>query len=471
LLSDSFYTLRDGRYVVPVRRDAHDRVQGIVHGESASGASIFVEPRAVVAHGNQLKMLESEHEREQRRLLGELSALLTERVPALRAAADSIDRLDLRNAAATLGRDLHGTVPDLSSTGEAHLVAARHPLLVLSGLRVVPSGIEIEAGHALVISGPNAGGKTVVLKTLGLCALMARAGLPLPVGEGSRIGFFGDVLCEMGDEQSTMTNLSTFSAHVRNLAALLQRAGPQSLVLLDEVATGTDPAEGAALAQAIVEAFCERGAALVATTHYEALKAASIADPRMRTASVGLDRERMEPTFELLLDVPGASSALTVARRFGLPAALVSRAEHLVPEQTKNFEQLVQNLHTEALALRTERSAVGTQREQLALQAQDLERRTAELAERSKQKLSKEAQRLMDELRQARSELDSARAALKRGERNDADVAAAQKALAHAAASVSVGSEVSAATAPAPKLPSAALLTNPEAWCWSRWAP
>ncbi len=442
LLSDRFYTLRDGRYVLPVRADAHDRLPGIVHGASASGSSIFVEPRAVVDFGNRLKVLEAEREREELRILGALSELVRESLPALGEAASALDRLDLRNAAALLGRDFGGSVPTLSELPGAKLRAARHPLLVLDGINVIGNDIEIRAGHGLVISGPNAGGKTVVLKTLGLCALMLRAGLPIPASEDSTLGFFSDVLSEMGDEQSTATNLSTFSAHVRNLASLLSRTRTGSLVLLDEVATGTDPSEGAGLACALVDEFCARGGALIVTTHYEALKALSLRDTRLRSASVGLDHEHMTPTFHLLLDVPGASSALAVARRFGLPAEVVASAERFIPEQSRDFEQLVRTLTDSAARLQAEREQLASERASLSAARSELDARAANLREQSKVKLSKEAERLMDELRGARSELDSARSTLRKTGQTSELVEEAQRKIRQVAASVAIGSEI-----------------------------
>jgi DNA mismatch repair protein MutS2 len=450
LLSDRYYTLREGRYVLPVRRDAHDRLPGIVHGASASGASIFVEPRAVVVHGNRLKMLEAEREREELRILGALSDLTRERLPALREAAAALDRLDLRSAAALLGRDLGGSVPEISDRPAAKLIAARHPLLVLDGIAVVANDIALDAGHGIVISGPNAGGKTVVLKTLGLCALMLRCGLPLPAAEGSALGFFASVLSEMGDEQSTATNLSTFSAHVRNLVRLLERTGPGSLVLLDEVATGTDPAEGAGLACALVDAFCARGAALAASTHYEALKAMSLRDSRLRSASVGFDYETMTPTFHLRMDVPGASSALAVARRFGLPNEVIAAAERFIPEQARDFELLVRTLTERAARLEQERAELSTEKRALEIQRREQEQRAEALRERSKHKLSAEAEQLMAELRSARSELDQARSALKRDERSAQALDEARNKIRKAAESVGIGSGVMAAIAPEP---------------------
>ncbi|HET6334254.1 MAG TPA: Smr/MutS family protein [Polyangiales bacterium] len=453
LLSDNYFTLRDGRYVLPVRRDAHDRLPGIVHGASSSGASIFVEPRAVVAHGNRLKVAEAEAEREQLRILAALSDRVRERLPELLAAAETLNQFDLRNAAALLAREYRGVAPDLSDEPIAQLKAARHPGLALEGVQVVANDIEIQAGRGLVVSGPNAGGKTVVLKTLGLCALMTRAGMLLPAAEGSRIGFFDPILTELGDEQSTVTNLSTFSAHVRNLVEILDQTKSGALVLLDEVATGTDPGEGGALACALVQTFCERGAALVVTTHYEALKALAERDDRLRSASVGFDPTRLQPTFELLLDVPGASSALTVARRYGLPASVIEAAAQFVPEQARDFELLVQRLRDAAIAARTERAELESERRKVDLERREQEMRSNELQQQSKRKLSREAEQLMNELRAARSELDQARALLRRQDRDAQHLAEAERKIKSAAIPVTVGSDLASALATEQRTP------------------
>ena len=445
LLSDNYYTLRDGRYVLPVRRDAHDRLPGIVHGESSSGASIFVEPRGVIEHGNRLKMAEAERTREELRILGAASELVLESAPQLRAAERSLHILDVRHAAALLGQAYGGHVPELSADATISLQHARHPTLVLDGAAVVPNDMSVQTGHGLVISGPNAGGKTVVLKTLGLSALMLRAGLPLPAAEGSRIGFFDAVLTEMGDEQSTATNLSTFSAHVSHVAQMLERTSARSLVLLDELATGTDPGEGAALACALLDAFCARGAAVAVTTHYEALKAYAERDPRLRSASVGLDAERLTPTFVLLLDVPGASSALHVARRFGLPAEVIEHAERLLPDQAKQFEQLARTL-SEAVsrARETSDAAAGELRAAEAKRRQ-YETLLEQAREQGKRRLARESEELLAELRQARSELDRARADLRKNERSNEQLATVKARLNEAAAKIAPGSEVATA--------------------------
>jgi DNA mismatch repair protein MutS2 len=467
VLSDRYYTLREGRYVIPVRRDAHERVPGIVHATSDSGASIFVEPRAVVAHGNRLKMAESELEREEERVLVALCELVREHLPSLRAAAEAIDRVDLRHAGALLGRELQGCVPELcgdAAPNEVALRAARHPLLMLAGGETVANDVELRAGQGLVISGPNASGKTVVLKTLGLSALMVRHGLPIAAAPGSRIGFFDRVLTDVGDEQSTAKNLSTFSAHITNLAEILRTADARSLVLLDELATGTDPEEGAALACAIVETLCERGAALAVSTHYEPLKALSLRDPRLRSASVGFDIERMEPTFKLTMDVPGASSALVVARRFGIDAGVIARAERVLPEQARRFEELVRELAARSADAAEERAALQGERAKLsALRAEEQARLTA-LKQKGDASIAREIAEVVQEVKSARAELARARERAKAAgaTTRKQELADLGRSIDQVAARVAIGGDLAPAASAAP-VPGAGQAALPEA--------
>jgi DNA mismatch repair protein MutS2 len=412
-LSDTFYTVREGRYVLPMRADAHERIQGIVHGTSQSGATVFVEPRAIIGHGNRLKIAEAEMEREETRILGVLSELVREQMPAALGAFESLNHADLRAASARFGDDLRGRIVPLSDGAAMHLLGARHPVLALAGAAVVPSDLSISSGEALVISGPNAGGKTVALKTLGLAALMVRAGLPLLVEDGSTAGFFDPVFADVGDSQSIANNLSTFSAHMRQVVTMLNGAGATALVLLDELAGGTDPSEGAGLACALVEEFQNRGAAVVVTTHYEALKALGVSRPRVKNASVGFDRERLAPTFELLLGVPGSSSALLVAERFGLPHAVVERARAFVPEQVSSFEALVGSLREQMDSVARSRAAVLEETGALARARTEHERLAKELKARDKRALSDEAQALKELVDRARAELVEARRKLR----------------------------------------------------------
>lgn len=428
VLSDTFYTLRDGRYVLPLRTDSHEKIPGIVHGMSASGATVFVEPESIITQGNRLKLAFAEQEREEVRILGVLSELVRDRLTELVAAIDALDHADLRSAAARFGREFGARVLPLATGPTVDLREARHPLLLLDGARVVPNNLALESGRALVISGPNAGGKTVALKMLGLSALMMRAGLPIPAAEGSSLGFFDTVLSDVGDDQSISMNLSTFSAHVRRLARVMELAGERTMVLLDELAGGTDPEEGAALACAVVDALCRAGAATSVTTHYEPLKAMATRDARLRNASVGFDVERMEPTFTLTLDIPGASSALMVARRFGVPASVVAYAESVLPEHTRSFDELVRKLDARLHEVAVMRAEVEDERRRAAALSADASARLAALEQADAARLNRDTTKLLEQVRRTRDELREARRVI-RESRSEAALEVARRSV------------------------------------------
>jgi DNA mismatch repair protein MutS2 len=432
ILQDSFHTIREGRYVLPVRADAHERFHGIVHGSSASGATIFVEPRELVERGNRLKMAQAELEREERRILAALSDLVRQYVPQLRAAAEALDHADLRGASARLAVDLRAEFVELSAEPRISLREARHPLLVLRGIEVVSNDVDLAGGEALVISGPNAGGKTVALKMLGLAALMTRAGLPVPAAEGSVCGFFAPVLAAVGDEQSLARSLSTFSAHLVTLRAVLEQANERVLVLLDELAGATDPEAGAALACAIVSRLVEQGAAVAVTTHYEALKALAAERDEMHNAAVGFDLDEMAPTFRLRMGVPGGSNALEVARRFGIPSEVVDAARTALPEHSRSFETLVAKLDAATKAALAEQAALHDERAKLGQERVKLDARREELAARAAKGLGREAQKLVEQLKDLHRRLDQAKKSLR--ERSEADSIAEASAVSSEAA-------------------------------------
>ena len=424
ILQDSFYTIREGRFVVPVRADAHERFHGIVHGSSSSGATIFVEPRELVERGNRLKMAQAELEREERRILAALSDLVRQYVAQLDAAAEALNHADMRHASARLAVDLDARFVDLCEEPRISLREARHPLLVMRGIDVVPNDLELEGGQALVISGPNAGGKTVALKLLGLTALMIRAGLPVPVAEGSVCGFFSPVLASVGDEQSLARNLSTFSAHLVTLKTVLELAEERVLILLDELAGATDPEAGAMLACAIVKTLIARKAAVAVTTHYEALKALAAEREEMHNAAVGFDFDEMAPTFKVTMGVPGSSNALDVARRYGIPAEVIDDARLLLPEHSRSFETLVAKLEDATKAAERDKATLGQERAEVAEQRAKLDVRRQELKAREAKGLGVEAQGLVDRVREIQKQLEHAKKALRARPEPDAIAAA-----------------------------------------------
>lgn len=442
ILQDRFVTERDGRWVVPVRSDAHERFPGIVHATSASGATLFVEPRAVVPLGNRLKVLEAEVQREENAVYARLTSLLGESLPSVLGACEAIARADVRAATAKLAVDIRLRYPEVTDEPRLELVAARHPLLALDLPDVVPSDLALEAGRGVVVSGPNAGGKTVALKTLGLVALMVRAGLPVPCNDGTVVGLFDRVLTDVGDDQSLQKSLSTFSAHVQNLTAILDEATRGTLVLLDELAGGTDPREGEALAAGVLDALAARGAAVAVTTHYEGLKALALGDARFRNASCGFDLATMTPTFRLVLDVPGSSSALAVARRFGMPSLVVARAEKFLSREDHSFETLVKELADQRAALELARGAAEEREREAAAAKRRLEEEIAAMKDREKRLLSRESEDLLARVRRAKDELATARAKLRGGKPDPAAVKEAGRVLDRVAAQVALGGEL-----------------------------
>jgi DNA mismatch repair protein MutS2 len=344
--SDMSVTLRNGRYVIPVRREGRTTVGGIVHGASSSGATLFVEPPAAVEFGNRIHELEAEEAEEVERIL----LALTDRLRPLRdQLTDSLDvliELDSLYGRARYAREFACGSPTLTSPREGFVIHhGRHPLLLTQDLEVVPFDLELTAEErTLLVSGPNTGGKTVLLKAVGLFSAMVQAGVPAPVGRESRIAVFDDVYGDIGDEQSIQASLSTFSAHLRNLGEILRRATADSLVLVDELGSGTDPVEGAALGWAILEELTTRGATTIATTHLGTLKQLATQVSGVVNASLQFDPVALAPTYRLAKGIPGRSYGIAIARRLSLPEAVVARAEERLPQQERDVAALLERL-------------------------------------------------------------------------------------------------------------------------------
>jgi DNA mismatch repair protein MutS2 len=425
-LQDKFYTQRDERYVVPIKAGARGRVHGIVHGSSQSGHTVFVEPDAVVDLNNALKLTELEVAEEERRILAELSGYVREELEAIGANLGVLEHLDFIDAAAALAEDTTANALELAEDGPVELHGARHPLMALSERACVPIEISVPSGGTLIISGPNAGGKTVAMKTTGLLALLAHAGLHAPVGYGSRMPLYDEILCDIGDDQSLERNLSTFSAHVLHLQGFLAHGRRRVLVLIDEIAVGTDPTQGAALAQAVLEELAAAGATVLVTTHYDRLKALGADEAgRFCNASVGFDLQKLEPTFELHLGVPGSSGALVLARRLGLPGKVVARAESLVGTHETGVEELLIALSDERRRLADEREAVADARRQAERAAEQAAREARELREQTHKLHVRSYDEAVEALRAARAELDRLRSSKKRVPDPEAAVRAA----------------------------------------------
>jgi DNA mismatch repair protein MutS2 len=412
-LQDGYYTQREDRYVLPVRTDGKGFVRGIVHGTSQSGQTLFIEPDEIVDLNNRCKLAECDVLDEERRILIRFSGWVAEEADGFASSLEIAEVLDVIVAAARLGEDLVAAEPVISDAPQISLLHARHPLMLLSQRRCVANDITVAAGATLLVSGPNAGGKTVALKTVGLIALMVRRGLHIPAEGGSAMGWFHDVRTDIGDAQSLEQNLSTFSGHMVNVRELLLSCGPGSLVLVDEIAVGTDPEQGAALAQAVLEALSERGVTAIITTHYDRLKALGATDQRFANASVGFDLARLEPTFKLHLGLPGSSGALAVARRMGVPHDVVDRATALLGGVGAKVEDLLANVLDQQRRLERERADLLAE-----LEAVEADRETAKLQrERVRARFEKETRSAHGEavaaLRIARRDIDEVRKQLK----------------------------------------------------------
>jgi DNA mismatch repair protein MutS2 len=444
LLRDQYFSERDGRYVIPVRSDAHRMIDGVVLDTSASGNTLFVEPRELTTHSNHLRVALSEVIHEEQRLLRDLSAAAKELAAELHQAENACIEADVLSALGRWAKQFDALAILPQNDAIVDLRAVRHPLLV-GHVEVVPNDLELSAGHALLLSGPNAGGKTVTLKCLGLAARMARAGIPLCVDGRSRIGFFSAIYTEIGDSQSIVASLSTFSAHILVLASVLAQATNTTLVLLDEVAGGTDPEQGSALATAYLEALVERGAAVAATTHYETLKELASTDCRFENAAVGFDIATMMPTFRVINGVAGPSTALAVAVRYGIPDAIIARATALIPTLSRDRERLVEALaaeRTRAEGLRREAEIDADEQRRLRLELQE---ERAAVRTTFQRHLEQEYRDLLGRIRIARTELDVVKQRLHRNSPDRQELSQIERAIDGAAHAVSIGSAVAEA--------------------------
>ncbi len=412
LLQEQYFAQRENRYVVPVKAERKGDVPGIVHDVSASGATVFIEPRELVDLNNQIKEADLAVEREVRRILQDLTAQAAVHADALCEDLDRLGRFDCLRAKASLGHLLGASDPVLNADGHIRLKQARHPLLVLSRLQtqepIVANDIELgESVRVLVISGPNTGGKTVTLKIVGLFALMARAGLQLPCAEGSAMAFFPEVYADIGDAQDLTKDLSSFSAHMTDMIALLREASPGSLVLLDEPVTSTDPAEGAALAEALLARLAERRFTVVATTHYNSLKALTQSRPGFANASVEFNIATLAPTYRLILGMPGGSSAIDIAGRLGMHEDILDEAVRLVDRKERAVEQLMEELQETRRRLDEDARRIAALLAEAESAARLQKALAASQAETEKETRKTVRKKITDELLKARAEVQA----------------------------------------------------------------
>ena len=440
MLQDPIVTQRGGRYVVPVKSEHRGAVKGIVHDQSASGQTVFIEPLEILEANNHLREAELAEKVEVQRILDELSRRVERAADDLDAVLGALAAIDIVLAKAHLAESQDAVGPVLNGDGVLDLVGARHPLLVEQG-SVVPIDVRLGSDfNILVITGPNTGGKTVTLRTIGLLVIMAASGLAIPAERGSKVPVVRRVFADIGDEQSIAQSLSTFSSHLRNVVAMLAEAERGDLALLDEIGAGTDPDEGAALAMAVLETLLARGVLVAATTHYPELKAFALGTPGVRNASMEFDAETLRPTFRLHIGLPGASNAFAIASRLGMDRAILERAETHLSELHRSLERTLREAERE-------RTELATKLEEIRVAAVDAERAVTG-AERDAARVRDEAQQ---GLRRARAEADElilqSRRALRQAE-EARDLAAKRNLVDEARAALAAAESARAATTP-----------------------
>lgn len=404
-LQDAIVTMRDGRYVIPVKQEYRSFFPGMVHDQSKGGATLFIEPQGVVELNNKLRELEVEEQLEIARILAELSSRVAEHYSEIRSNLELLIKLDFIMAKGKLSCKMHASEPKIDVDGELRLISARHPLIEYK--KAVPVDIRIGGDYrTLIITGPNTGGKTVSLKTAGLLVMMAQSGLHIPASHASTLPIFGEVFADIGDEQSIEQSLSTFSSHMKNIVSIIDKASYDSLVLVDELGAGTDPTEGAALAIAILERFYDSGALTMATTHYNELKKYALATSGVENAAMEFDVETLTPTYRLLIGVPGKSNAFEISKKLGLSESVIERASEHIKHGDMEFENVISSIEDD------KRKAAADRLDAESMRA-EIEERLKKLEEKEKAISEKRADIISEAKREARELLRETKSAVK----------------------------------------------------------
>ena len=402
MLQDAIVTVRDGRYVIPVKQEHRSKFPGIIHDQSASGATLFIEPQVIVNLNNELRELEVAEQVEIERILGELSSRVGEHAVQLNNNQEILVQLDLIMAKGKLAHLQHGECPSVNDEGVLRLKEARHPLI--DRKKAVPINITIgDKYNTLVVTGPNTGGKTVTLKTAGLLSMMAQTGLHIPASSGSTIPIYENIFADIGDEQSIEQSLSTFSSHMKNIVDIVDKASNKTLILLDELGAGTDPTEGAALAISILETLRNRGAQILATTHYTELKKYAIETSGVENASMEFDIETLSPTYKLTIGIPGKSNAFEISKKLGLPGEIIEKSKALLEGGDIKFEAVLEAIEEDKKAAEEERDEaimINIQMKKQKEEMDKLEKRTKAMQEKIINEAKEEARSMLAEAKE-----------------------------------------------------------------------